>query len=106
MPIPAVIAASRTIAARMTRGAISLSTSNHFAPIAYSKLMKPVALPPGRDMLLTNPAPTGYQCEGSYQLPSQISAIPEETPRSGPVRLHHPHPETLALPRAAPALAA
>ena len=35
-------------ATRFTPGAISLSSSNHFAPMPYSKLMKPVALPPGR----------------------------------------------------------
>jgi hypothetical protein len=31
----------------------------HFALIPYSKCVNPVALPPGRAMLATNPAPTG-----------------------------------------------
>src|SRR5262245_27334977 len=50
---------SRSAAARATRGAISFRTSNHFALRPYSKDMKPVAFPPGRAKLLTNPAPTG-----------------------------------------------
>src|SRR5947199_6757106 len=45
-PIPAVMAGSRMTAARVTRGAISLSSSSHFALVAYSSRMKPVALPP------------------------------------------------------------
>src|SRR5262245_28677311 len=40
-------------------GAICLSHSSHFPPIIYSKLVKPVALPPGRARLCTQPAPTG-----------------------------------------------
>ena len=40
-------------------GAISLSSSSHFAPKPYSYAMNPVALPPGRARLSTKPAPTG-----------------------------------------------
>ena len=58
-PIPEAVAASRRTAARFTPGAISLSSSGHFAVKLYSNCIKPVALPPGRDRLLTRPAPTG-----------------------------------------------
>jgi hypothetical protein len=47
MPIPAVIAGSRSTPARVTPGAISLSSSSHFALKLYSNIIKPVALPPG-----------------------------------------------------------
>ena len=50
---------SRRTAARVVRGAISLSSSNHFALVAYSNRVKPVVLPPGRARLSTKPAPTG-----------------------------------------------
>ena len=50
---------SRRTAARVTRGAISLSSSNHFALTPYSNWVKPVALPPGCAKLATKPAPTG-----------------------------------------------
>src|SRR5262245_12866221 len=46
-PIPVIAVGSRRTAARVTPGAISLSSSSHFAHKSYSKLMKPVALPPG-----------------------------------------------------------
>jgi hypothetical protein len=46
-------------AVRATWGATSLRSSSHFPPIEGSKLVKPVALPPGRARLSTNPAPTG-----------------------------------------------
>ena len=46
-------------AARFTPGAICLSSSSHFPPMPYSKLVNPVTLPPGRARLLTKPAPTG-----------------------------------------------
>src|SRR5262249_7649025 len=58
-PVPEVSAASRNTAARITPGATCLSSSSHFALRLYSNCMKPVALPPGRDRLLTKPAPTG-----------------------------------------------
>jgi hypothetical protein len=58
-PIPAAMAESRRTAARVMLGAISLSTSSHFAAIAYSNAVNPVALPPGRARLLIKPAPTG-----------------------------------------------
>jgi hypothetical protein len=50
---------SRRTAARVTPGAICLSSSSHFPLMPYSKLVKPVALPPGRARLSTKPAPTG-----------------------------------------------
>src|SRR5262245_31193656 len=52
-------AAFRTTATRVTRGAISLSSSSHFALKANSKFMKPVVLPPGRARLATKALPTG-----------------------------------------------
>src|SRR5215831_17772604 len=58
-PVPEAIAASRMTAARVTRGAISLSSSSHFALIPYSNVVKPMTLPPGRAKLSTKPAPTG-----------------------------------------------
>ena len=58
-PIPEATLASRSTAARVTPGATSLSNSSHFAAIAYSKIVKPVALPPGRAMLVIKPEPTG-----------------------------------------------
>src|SRR5215213_4180765 len=58
-PVPEAMAASRRIAARVTPGAISLSSSTHFALMPYSNKTKPVALPPGRVRLSTKPAPTG-----------------------------------------------
>src|SRR5262245_48833870 len=59
MPIPAGLAASRMTAARVTLGAICLSSSSHFPLRLYSYTVKPVALPPGRAKLSTKPAPTG-----------------------------------------------
>src|SRR5262249_53415496 len=53
------MAGSRTTATRVTLGAISLSSSSHFAPMPYSYGVKPVILPPGRAKLSTKPAPTG-----------------------------------------------
>ena len=50
---------SRRTATRVTFGAISLSNCSHFAASEYSNETKPVALPPGRDMLLMTPEPTG-----------------------------------------------
>ena len=58
-PIPAVMAGSRRTAARVTPGAICLSSSSHFPLMPYSNAVKPVALPPGRARLSTKPAPTG-----------------------------------------------
>jgi hypothetical protein len=50
---------SRNTAARVTPAAICLSSSSHFPLKLYSKIMKPVALPPGRAKLSTKPAATG-----------------------------------------------
>src|SRR6516164_3554377 len=50
-PVPEAIATSRMTAARVTRGAISLSSSSHFAPMPYSNPRNPVTLPPGRARL-------------------------------------------------------
>jgi hypothetical protein len=49
----------RRTAALVTRGAISLSSSSHFPLMLYSKLINPVAFPPGRAKLATKPPPTG-----------------------------------------------
>ena len=58
-PIPAAPVGSRKTTARLILGASCLSSSNHFPLMLYSKLVNPVALPPGRARLWTNPAPTG-----------------------------------------------
>src|SRR5262249_55401236 len=50
---------SRRTATRVTRGAISLSSSTHFALKPYSHGVKPVVFPPGRARLATTPMPTG-----------------------------------------------
>jgi hypothetical protein len=52
---------SRMTATRVTRGAISLSSSSHFGLTPYSKFMNPVMLPPGRERLSTKPAATGSE---------------------------------------------
>ena len=57
--IPGPRVGSRITAARVMRGAISLSSSSHFPLMLYSNAVKPVALPPGRAKLETKPAPTG-----------------------------------------------
>src|SRR5207248_5655230 len=46
-------------ATRLTRGAISLSSSSHLPDIVGSIKMKPVTLPPGCGKLATKPLPTG-----------------------------------------------
>src|SRR5215472_12472142 len=56
---PEGVAASRRTATRLMPGAISLRSSSHFPLVPYSNEVKPVALPPGRARLATNPAPTG-----------------------------------------------
>src|SRR6516164_9966602 len=56
---PEASAGSRSTPARVTVGAISLSSSSHFALSPYSNEVNPVALPPGRAKLSTKPAPTG-----------------------------------------------
>ena len=53
------MSASRSTAACVTLGAISLSNSSHLPLKLYSNCMKPVTLPPGRAKLSTKPAPTG-----------------------------------------------
>jgi hypothetical protein len=58
-PIPAVMVGSRRTAARVTFGAISLSSSSHFPLMRNSNRTNPVVLPPGRAKLSTYPAPTG-----------------------------------------------
>ena len=52
-------AGSRRTATRVTRGAISLSSSSHFPLMLNSNEVNPVALPPGRARLSTQPPPTG-----------------------------------------------
>src|SRR5215472_2904800 len=58
-PDPACTKGSRTTATRVVLGDISLSRSSNFALKLNSKLVKPVALPPGRAKLATKPLPTG-----------------------------------------------
>src|SRR5262245_40485719 len=58
-PTPATDVELRKTAARVMLGATCLSNSTHLPPKLYSKLVKPVALPPGRARLCTHPAPTG-----------------------------------------------
>src|SRR5262249_16154723 len=60
-PTAAGLAESRRTAARVSRGAISFSSSSHFPLRLYSKFMKPVMLPPGRAKVSTKPAPTGSE---------------------------------------------
>src|SRR5262249_45362691 len=50
-------------AARLTRGAISLSSSNHLPAIVGSERTNPVTLPPGRARLAMKPLPTGVCTE-------------------------------------------
>ena len=56
----AVTGLNKTVA-RVTRGAISLSSSSHLPGNVGSILVKPVTLPPGRGKLATfrTPLPTG-----------------------------------------------
>src|SRR5262245_22224375 len=58
-PILEVDVGSRMTPTRVTFGAISLSSSSHFAPISYSNVVNPVMLPPGFARLATKPALTG-----------------------------------------------
>ena len=51
--VPAVKVGSRRTATRVTPGATSLSNCSHFPLRPYSKLVNPVALPPGRAKLST-----------------------------------------------------
>ena len=48
-------------AARLTLGATCLSSSIHLALRLYSKVIKPVVLPPGLSRRSTRPAPTGSE---------------------------------------------
>src|SRR5262249_8455770 len=57
-PMAVGSATSRSTAARVILGAISLSSSNHLTGIPSSVEVKPVVLPPGRDKLSTIPVPT------------------------------------------------
>src|SRR5262249_16257977 len=59
LTIPEATVGSRSTTTRVTPGAISLSSSNHFPLMLYSKTVNPVALPPGCARLATKPAPTG-----------------------------------------------
>src|ERR1700738_350684 len=54
-----VVAELNKKAARLMRGAISLSSSSHLPAIVGSIMVKPVALAPGRARLSTKPLPTG-----------------------------------------------
>ena len=50
---------SHSIAVFVMFGAICFKSSGHFPLKLYSNCTKPVALPPGRERLSTNPEPTG-----------------------------------------------
>ena len=56
---PEGLPVSRKTAARVTLGAICLSSSSHFPLRLYSYSKKPVVFPPGRAKLSTKPLPTG-----------------------------------------------
>ena len=56
---PGGLVGSRKTAARVTPGAICLSSSSHFPAKLYSSCMNPVVLPPGRARLSTKLVPTG-----------------------------------------------
>src|SRR4051812_6044284 len=58
-PMPAIMVGSHNIAEFVTFGAICFRSSSHFPLRLYSNCKKPVALPPGRERLSTNPEPTG-----------------------------------------------
>jgi hypothetical protein len=62
---PVGVVALRNTATRFNEGAISLSNSSHLAAIAYSYIMNPVTLPPGRARLSTWPAATGSPITGN-----------------------------------------
>src|SRR5262249_23659632 len=99
-PGPAASAGSRRTPARRTLGAISFSSSSHFALKLYSNEVNPVALPPGRARLSTNPAPNR---SGTIMLQAlknrAIARLPHRVVRhKGIERAHAPHP--LALLRA------
>ena len=57
--MPLEVVTSRSTAARFSPGATCLSSSSHFPLMPNSNRVNPVALPPGRARLATNPAPTG-----------------------------------------------
>ena len=57
---------SRRTAARVTLGAISLSSSSHFPLRVYSNRLNPVMLPPGCAKVSTNPR---HQLPAVYCLP-------------------------------------
>src|SRR5262245_17599274 len=58
-PRPGAVSGLNNSPTRLTPGAISLSSSSHFVPMAGSYIANPVILLPGRARLFTNPAPTG-----------------------------------------------
>src|SRR5262249_42978855 len=82
-------AAFRTTATRVTRGAISLSSSSHFALKANSTFMKPVVLPPGRARLATQALDEGV-----------AASLPFRIVRSQAAHQHADAPHALALLRA------
>src|SRR5262249_31549448 len=93
-PIPAAKLGSRRTATRVTLGAISLSNSSHFEPMPYSKTLNPVALPPGRARLWTNPAPTGARRTGASAGQDGAGAFPKAQGRGGARRQHGPPAQT------------
>jgi hypothetical protein len=67
------------MATRLTGGAMSRRSSSHLLPMVASKLMKPVALPPGRARLCTKPGPIGSdtatKITGTFGAACRISVI-------------------------------
>ena len=61
LPPAGAVSGLNIIATPSIAGAISLSRPTHFPPIPDSTLVNPVTLPPGRDRLVTRPAPTGSE---------------------------------------------
>jgi hypothetical protein len=84
-PIPVMEAGSRRTATRLTSGAISLSSSSHFALKSYSNSTKPVALPPGRDRLSMKPEPTGSEANANTASVAEVewAHVHAERPRNG-----------------------
>src|SRR5262249_33233063 len=86
-PMPAVRLGAQSTAARVTNGATSFSNSSHFAHKLYSNIIKPVALPPGRDRLLTKPEPTGSGTIANTDGTVPVAWINAPAPRLPKVRM-------------------
>src|SRR6266436_3284012 len=85
------VAGLNKMAARLTRGAISLSSSSHLPVIVGSITVNPVALPPGWAKLSTKPLPTGSatitKTMGMERVCCSIDAVRDEFLRGSLPRL-------------------